>query len=242
MQKKQKLLVIEDEIAIRQGLVDLLVFHGHEVDAAEDGEQGLRMALTGDYQLLLLDIMLPLLDGFSLCTSVKQAIPDQPIIMLTAKSSEEDIIEGLTLGADDYIAKPFSVRELVLRVEAVLKRTCQPASEPTTLKIGRSIEIDPLNRVERQGRDGAPPVHFTRREIDLLLYLQQHNNRPVPREELLEQVWGYHSAMAIETRTVDIHIAKLRRKIETDAKQPRYLITLRGEGYRLLPPDSNYQP
>jgi two-component system response regulator RegX3 len=149
--------------------------------------------------------------------------------MLTAKSSEEDIITGLTLGADDYIAKPFSIRELVLRVTTVLKRSSVHSYSRPILQVG-SIEIDTANLIQINTKT---PCSFSRRELDILDYLQNHSERPVTREELLEQVWGYKQADAIETRTVDIHIAKLRRKIEVNPKKPEYLVTIRGEGYRL---------
>ncbi len=173
--------------------------------------------------------MLPKIDGFSICNRIRERDRDQPIIMLTAKSAEEDIINGLTLGADDYIAKPFSVRELILRVEAVLKRTQALQQECPIITVGR-IQIDCYNLIQL---DDPNPMRFTRREIRILQYLQQHHERPVPREELLEKVWAFRRADHIETRTVDIHIAKLRRKIEPDPRQPKYLVTLRGEGYRL---------
>lgn len=230
MQPKPELLVIEDEEPIIQGLTDVFIFHGYRVDTAMDGQKGLDKALGGNYDLILLDVMLPNLDGFSICNRIRERDRDQPIIMLTAKSAEEDIINGLTLGADDYITKPFSVRELVLRVEAVLKRTHGLSNENPVIQIGR-IKIDCSNLIQV---DNPNPMRFTRREIRILQYLQQHAERPVPREELLEKVWGFRRADSIETRTVDIHIAKLRRKIEPDPGQPQYLVTLRGEGYRLL--------
>ena len=226
---KLKLLIVEDEQAILQGLVDVFVFHGFEVDSADDGKVGLEKALTGKHDLILLDIMLPSIDGFEICNKIRAQDKNQPIIMLTAKSSEEDIITGLTLGADDYIAKPFSVRELVLRVNTVLKRVHLQNHENSILQIA-GIQIDTANLVQINDDN---PRSFSRREIDILHYLQQHSERPVSREELLEQVWGYKQADAIETRTVDIHIAKLRRKIETYPKQPEWIVTVRGEGYRL---------
>ena len=231
MTSKLKLLIVEDEQAILQGLVDVFVFHGFAVDSAEDGKTGLEKALTGNYALILLDVMLPFVDGFTICNKIRDQDKAQPIIMLTAKSSEEDIITGLTLGADDYIAKPFSVRELVLRVHSVLKRSHPQDQENTILQIGR-MQIDCANLIQI---NSDQPCSFSRRELEILRYLQTNSHRPVSREELLQHVWGYHLADAIETRTVDIHIAKLRRKIERDPKQPQYLVTLRGEGYRLLP-------
>lgn len=230
MTNKAKLLIVEDEQAILQGLMDVFVFHGYQVDSAVDGKEGLEKALSQEYDLILLDVMLPFIDGFSICNKVREKDLCQPIIMLTAKSSEQDIITGLTLGADDYISKPFSVRELVLRVESVLKRSQKQIEQLAVLSVG-NIRIDTANL---QQIDSNNPQQFTRREIEILNYLQLHNQRPVPREELLEKVWGYLRAENIETRTVDIHIAKLRRKIEIDPKQPKYLLTVRGEGYRLI--------
>lgn len=226
---KHKLLIIEDEQAILQGLVDVFVFHGFEVDSAADGKEGLEKALTAEYALILLDIMLPTLDGYTICNKIREQDRNQPIIMLTAKASEQDIIMGLTLGADDYIAKPFSVRELVLRVNAVLKRNHQQEHDVSILQIG-NMQIDTANLIQINSEH---PYSFSRRELDILSFLHTNSERPVSREELLEQVWGYKQADTIETRTVDIHIAKLRRKIETDPKQPELLVTVRGEGYRL---------
>jgi len=231
MKAKPRLLIVEDEAAILFGLTDVFVYHGFDVDSAKDGKEGLRKALSGQYDLILLDVMLPNIDGFTLCNKIRERNRDQPVIMLTAKSSEEDIITGLTLGADDYIAKPFSVRELVLRVESVLKRSSRKLREGQKILQVGAIRIDTVNLVQL---DAAEPLAFSRREIDILQYLNHHVERPVSREELLEAVWGYKQAAAIETRTVDIHIAKLRRKIEADPKTPQYLVTLRGEGYRLM--------
>lgn len=230
MQRKPRLLVVEDEAAIRGGLVDVFVYHGYDVDTAVDGEQGLALALTGRYDLILLDVMLPRCDGYAVCEAVRAADRAQPIIMLTAKSAEADVIQGLSLGADDYVAKPFSVAQLVLRVQAVLRRT-RSESETAAIRLNDGIEIDTRNL---SASIGADDVQFTRREIEVLQYLAANAERPVPREELLHKVWGYAKHLDIETRTVDIHIAKLRRKLETDAKHPRHLLTVRGGGYRLV--------
>ena len=231
MQKKAKLLIIEDESAIRTGLVDVFVFHGFDVDYAEDGPSGLEKALSGHFDLILLDVMLPELDGFQVCEKIRAQDRSQPIIMLTARNTDEDIIQGLSLGADDYVAKPFSITQLVLRVQAVLRRSGFDDQPLHQIVLSNQNHIDIQNL---SGRVNGNPVHFTRREIEILQYLHQHNERPVPREELLQQVWGYKADMDIETRTVDIHIAKLRRKLETNPKQPQYLTTVRGGGYRLL--------
>jgi len=231
MQRKLRILIVEDEEAIRTGLSDVLVFHGYEVDCAADGNEGLDKALSGSFDLILLDIMLPGMDGFEICNRIRSQDRDQPIIMLTARSSDEDIIQGLSLGADDYVAKPFSVAQLVLRVQAVLRRSRIAVALDHQLRLGDGIEIDSRNL---SGRRGEQALSFTRREVEILQYLKANSERPVSREELLTRVWGYARNLQLETRTVDIHIAKLRRKIEPDPAQPRYLLTVRGAGYRLM--------
>lgn len=224
------MLVVEDEEAIREGLIDVLVFHGYDVDSAAEGPEGLDKALTGRYDLILLDIMLPGIDGYEICDRVRTEDRHQPIIMLTAKSSDDEIIHGLKLGADDYVPKPFSVQQLVLRIEAVLRRSQVGQEQERTLTVGK-IEIDTENLC---GQLGDEEIAFTKREIQVLCYLAQNPDRPVSREELLAKVWGYAKGLDIETRTVDIHVAKLRRKIEPDPKAPKYLVTVRGAGYRLV--------
>lgn len=230
MGKQTSILVIEDEEAIREGLIDVLVFHGYGVDSAATGPEGLEKAQTGKFDLILLDIMLPGMDGYEICDRIRAEDRDQPIIMLTAKTSDEEIIQGLKLGADDYVPKPFSIQQLVLRIEAVLRRTQAGQEQARTIDLG-TLKIDIVNL---SGRNGSEEITFTRREIELLSYLAQNSDRPISREELLLKVWGYARNLDIETRTVDIHIAKLRRKIETDSKAPRNLITVRGAGYRLV--------
>jgi two-component system alkaline phosphatase synthesis response regulator PhoP len=230
MNRKLRLLIVEDESAIRNGLVDVFVFHGYEVDSVDDGREGLRLAQTGRFDLVLLDVMLPGIDGFEICDRIRQDDREQPIIMLTAKTADEDIIQGLRLGADDYVAKPFSIAQLVLRVEAVLRRSRVAAEQAAAIYLGDSIEIDTDNLC---GKVRGEVSSFTRREMDVLQYLHANSQRPVSREELLTKVWGYARDLDIETRTVDIHIAKLRRKLELDPKQPAFLVTVRGAGYRL---------
>jgi two-component system response regulator RegX3 len=231
MQRKPRLLIVEDEAAIRTGLVDVFVYHGYEVEQAADGERGLALALSGRFDLVVLDVMLPGRNGFDVCAAIRDVDREQPIIMLTAKSADEDVIHGLALGADDYVAKPFSVAQLVLRVQAVLRRARTTIAEAATITLADGTTIDTRNLSARV--DGSE-VRFTRREIEVLQYLSEHRERPVPREELLHRVWGYARHLEIETRTVDIHIAKLRRKLEPDPKQPRHLLTVRGGGYRLV--------
>jgi DNA-binding response OmpR family regulator len=233
MRHKFHLLIIEDEPAILTGLSDLFVYHGYEVDAAQDGRIGLDKALAGAYDLIILDLMLPTLDGFTLCNAIRQHNREQPLIILTAKTTEEDIITGLTLGADDYVGKPFSVRELVLRVEAVLRRSTEWRQQEAQLWVGEQLQVDTRNLIGTQAQR-TDPVLFTRREVEILQYLKQHNDRPVSREALLTAVWGYAQTAHIETRTVDIHIAKLRRKIEPNPAEPQFLVTVRGEGYKLV--------
>jgi two-component system response regulator RegX3 len=230
-QPKPRILVVEDEAAIRDGLADVLVYHGYDVDAVGDGRDGLAKALSGRYDLLLLDVMLPGRDGFAICEAVRKQDREQAIIMLTARTSDEDIVNGLTLGADDYIAKPFSIAQLVLRVKAVMRRSRAGIARAARIKLGDDVEIDTRNLT---GRRGAEVLAFTRREVEILQYLEQNTERPVSRDELLTRVWGYDRTAELETRTVDIHIAKLRRKIESDAKEPRHLVTVRGAGYRLV--------
>ena len=230
MSKRQRLLIIEDEEPIRVGLTDLFVFHGFTVESAADGPTGLNLALSGTFDLILLDLMLPGLDGFAICDRVRAADRAQPIIMLTALGADEDIIRGLKLGADDYVAKPFSITELVLRVQAVLRRSQGALAGAPSLRLG-DLTLDTANLV---GHRGAVQIPFTRREVAIIQYLAAHGERPVSRDELLTKVWGYSRGCGIETRTVDIHIAKLRRKLETDPADPRVLLTVRGVGYRLL--------
>jgi len=231
--RKPRILVVEDEPAIRDGLIDVLLFHQYDVDSAATGPEGLQKALSGRFDLILLDIMLPGMDGYEICDRVRGHDSDQAIIMLTAKTSDEEIVQGLRLGADDYVAKPFSIQQLVLRIEAVLRRSRAGQVRARTIRVP-GMEIDTANL---RGLNGSEEVPFTKREIEVLAYLAEHQDRAVSREELLVKVWGYAKHLEIETRTVDIHIAKLRRKIEADPKHPVSLVTVRGAGYRLLAGD-----
>ncbi|MBL7685505.1 MAG: response regulator transcription factor [Deltaproteobacteria bacterium] len=226
--EKTKILIVEDEESIRQGLIDVFVYHGFEVHAVADGKEACRESLTGRYHLIILDVMLPNMDGFEICQAIRKKDRAQPIIMLTAKGDEEDRIKGLKLGADDYVSKPFSVRELLARAEAVLRRSPKLSFEKEMVYWG-GLKLDPLNlKIEVEDRC----EELTRREVDLLRYLMKHSDRPISRQELLKEVWGYGNTQ-MDTRTVDIHITKLRRKIENDSLNPVYLITIRGEGYKM---------
>jgi two-component system response regulator RegX3 len=230
MTRKIRILVVEDEPAIRSGLEDVFVYHGYAVDAVGDGAAGWERARTGRYDLVLLDVMLPSMSGFEVCDRIRAEDPEQPIIMLTARTTDDDIVAGLKLGADDYVAKPFSVQQLVLRVEAVLRRSRVGVARARTIDLGGLVCIDVPSL---SGRRDGEALAFTRREMDLLEYLAAHTGRAVSRDELLNKVWGHARGAELETRTVDIHVAKLRRKIEPDPGSPRFLLTVRGAGYRL---------
>ncbi len=231
MARKTRILIVEDETAIRTGLVDVFVYHGFEVDTAAEGPEGLEKALSGTFDLVLLDVMLPGMDGFEVCNRIRTVDAEQPIIMLTAKTEDQDIIQGLSLGADDYVAKPFSVAQLVLRVQAVMRRAKIGTDAVNFIRLGDEVEVDVRNLT---GRCRAEEHSFTRREMEILQYLYANAERPVSRDELLNKVWCYAKGIDLETRTVDIHIAKLRRKIEPVPADPRYLVTVRGAGYRLI--------
>ena len=236
MAAKLRLLIVEDEPVVCQGLADVFLYHGYEIDTANDGETAFQKFLKHCYDLIILDVILPARDGFSVCDAIRQRDRNQPIIMLTGRISDDDIVTGLSLGADDYIRKPFSVRELVARVEAVLRRSRKVRGAQHQLTVADGIVIDTRTFAgEVENRQEA--IIFSQREVDLLDYLQRNADRPVSRNELLIEVWGYSKAAHIETRTVDIHVAKLRRKIESDPQKPRYLVTVRNKGYRLLAGD-----
>jgi len=226
---KASILVVEDDPAILHGLLDVFVFHGYQAQGAEEGAEGLRRSIEGDYDLILLDVMLPNLDGLSICREVRKAKPAQAIIMLTAKGSEGDIVEGFKAGADDYVSKPFSLRELMVRVEAVLRRAGKSVGDEQLTVAG--IHFDGRNLLASfQGRS----AELTRREMDIVVYLHRHRDRIVSKKELLKEVWGYADP-EVETRTVDIHILKLRKKIHALDPESALVPTVRGEGYRLEP-------
>ncbi len=193
MTRKSRLLIVEDEAAIRSGLVDVFVYHGYEVEAAEHGEVGLKMALGGTFDLILLDVMLPGIDGFEICNQIRQQDRQQPVIMLTAKSSDEDIVQGLTLGADDYVAKPFSVTQLVLRVQAVLRRSGIGEAGGRENRLINGIVVDSENLCAEVKDE---KIVFTRREMDLLQYLKQQAGRPVGREELRNSSQKYRKPLS----------------------------------------------
>ena len=223
------ILIIEDEIAIAEGLVDLCELNGYRVKHVVDGESGLAEALSGQYGLVLLDLMLPGMDGFTVCDKIREKDKSLPIIILSAKNSDDDIINGLKFGADDYIPKPFSVPMLLARIEAVLRRSRQTMENEGKLVAGNLR----VNFREYTGVRGTEELAFTRKEIEILEYLWNNRDHAIPRSELLRKVWGYENAESVDTRTVDIHITKLRKKIEDDPAYPKLLVTFRGEGYQM---------
>ena len=227
-----RVLIVEDEQSIAEGLVDMCEYRGYKASWAPDGEKGLEGALSGNYDLIILDIMLPKMDGFTVCNKVREVNRELPIIMLSARNSDQDIIDGLALGADDYISKPFSVPQLFARIEAVLRRSRRNVDFENDLVLGDlTIHFREYLGVAADGRE----IPFTRKEIEILQYLNAHRKQTVSRQELLRDVWGYDNAESIDTRTVDIHVTKIRKKIEKVPGAPVYLLTQRGEGYMLRP-------
>ncbi len=226
-QPRAHILIVEDDQAILRGLSDVLVFNGYSVQGIEDGGDGLNAILEGQFDLVLLDVMLPTMDGFSICKQVRQAKPTQPIIMITAKGSEDDIVSGFKVGVDDYVPKPFSLRELIVRVEAVLRRSGKHLGDER-IEL-QSIVFDGKNL---RAQCGNRTEDLTRREMDIMVYLFRHQDRIVSKKELLTEVWRYADA-DIETRTVDIHMLKLRKKLIALDDQADLIKTIRGEGYRL---------
>jgi two-component system response regulator RegX3 len=229
MDGKLAIHVIEDEAAIRSGLCDVLAFHGYAPVGVEDGEEGLRRALVREHALVLLDVMLPGRSGFDVCRALRAERPRQAILMLTARAAEDDVLEGFRAGCDDYVTKPFSVSEVVARVEALLRRAGHlPRPAPAVFDFG-PLRIDPTARTATA--DGRS-IALSRREVEMLALLARERGRIVSRRTLLVEVWGLQHVERIQTRTVDVHMAKLRRKLGGDEGFP--IETVRGEGYRLV--------
>ena len=226
---KASILVVEDDPAILKGLCDVLVFNGYAAEGVPDGRDGCQSALSGEYDLIVLDVMLPGMDGISICREIRRQRPGQPVIMLTAKGSEDDLVAGFNAGADDYVSKPFSLRELMVRVEALLRRSGKAPGDEQIRYAG--ILFDGLN-LKAAYRDRSTPL--TRREMDIFAYLVRHRERIVAKGELLTDVWHYKDP-EVETRTVDIHMLKLRKKIAALTEGSGLIETVRGEGYRLEP-------
>jgi len=223
----QKILIVEDEASLVMTLTDRLQRNGYEVDSASDGEIGMQKALTGSYDLLLLDVMLPLKSGFDICRKVRQSALETPILMLTARGQTIDKVIGLQFGADDYLTKPFDMMELEARIEALLRRAAPKAVTPESSYSFGNVSID--FRSAQVMKDHMPVV-FSAREFHLFRYLVEHRGATISREELLTEVWGYDAMTS--TRTVDVHVAWLRQKIEENPKFPVWILTVRGMGYK----------
>jgi DNA-binding response OmpR family regulator len=221
-----KILVVEDEAILREGLIDLLGSAGHVVEGIADGLSAVERGLDPSFDLLLLDLMLPGMDGIDVCRRLREVRPELPILMLTARGSEEDKVRGLDVGADDYVTKPFGARELLARVDALARRAqAARPDQPRVLEID-DCRID-VGRCE-VWRNGES-VPLTARETSILVWLYIHRGRAVGRAELLERVWEARGDL--QTRTVDMTIANLRQKIERDPKRPRIVVTVKGAGY-----------
>ena len=222
-----RLLIIEDEYAMRTALAGCLEAADYRVITADDGEQGLQKAVDEKPDLILLDIMMPKLDGYALCAELRRLGLATPVLMLTAKGQVEDRVTGLDAGADDYLIKPFSTDELLARVRALLRRVQRQTSAVPELQLG-DIKLD---FVRQQALRGKKELHLTIKEFAMLRLLADAGGEPVSRERFLDEVWGY--ATFPTTRTVDNHIANLRAKLEPDPENPRWIKTVHGVGYRL---------
>jgi DNA-binding response OmpR family regulator len=226
---KQRILIVEDDAAIRRGIVDALQFEGYATLEAADGNKGLQMAVTVECDLILLDLVLPGKDGLEILREVRATRPTLPVIVLTARGEEGDRVEGLRLGADDYVVKPFSVRELLARVQAVLRRSPERPTDVRDVKFPGGV-ADLARREVRY--DGGDRSELSEREAELLRYLASNPGRVVSRDEILSRVWRMNP-QGIETRTIDMHIARLREKLRDDPADPKVIVTVRGKGYML---------
>ena len=234
---KPTILVVDDETSIRSVLATRLAMIGYEILTAGDGETALDIFHRCSPDLVILDVMLPKGDGYSVCKAIR-SVSDAPIIMVTALANLTDRIAGLELGADDYIVKPFSVKELEARIHSILRRFQTPSRHgldaPQIICV-RGLKID---QDKRQVHKGEQPVCLTEIEFKLLKLLANHSGVAVSRDQLLQEIWGYRPRDYFDTRVIDVHVSRLRNKIETDPKNPEYILTIRGEGYMLLDGDS----
>lgn len=227
-QSRAKILVVEDEPNMVVGLRDNFEFEGYEVITARDGVEGLKLALEESPDLVVLDVMMPRMSGLEVCKQLRAQRASIPIIMLTARGQEVDKVVGLELGADDYVTKPFSIRELLARVKAVLRRTAVVPKDMDQHSFG-DVEVDLRRcRVLRSGK----PLDVSSKEFELLKYFICHSGETLSRHRLLEDVWGYEHYPT--TRTVDTHLVRLRQKLEPNPEQPQYFLTVHGTGYRFV--------
>lgn len=222
-----KILIIEDEASLVRILTDLLVRRGYEVQASFNGEDGLKAATTGKYDLIVLDVMLPKMDGFEVCRNLRKSGLRIPILMLTARGETFDKVVGFEGGADDYVTKPYDPDELLARIGALLRRASfSGAGDLRTFEFdGKRVDF-----VKSELIRGKEKIELSERESRLLRFFVQHKGEVVTRETLLQEVWGYQAVPF--TRTVDVHIVWLRQKIEDDPRNPRYILTVHGQGYR----------
>jgi DNA-binding response OmpR family regulator len=224
------ILVVEDDPAIRRGLCDALEFKGYSVLGCDRGDRGLELALSGSPDLVLLDVLLPGIEGFTVLKELRKARPRLPVIMLTARGTEEDRVRGLEEGADDYVVKPFSATELLARVEAVLRRSAERPTDVRSLSLAdRTVDLERLEVVLQNGER----LSISELEADIIRYLVVNPGRPIDRKEMLQRVWG-GNAQEMETRAVDMHIRRLREKLERDPSCPERILTIRNKGYMFV--------
>jgi two-component system alkaline phosphatase synthesis response regulator PhoP len=224
-----RILIVDDEPEMVRGIQDNLRFEGYDTSAAYDGEEALRRATADGPDLVLLDVMMPKVSGWDVCRELRRRGIDVPVIMLTARGEEDDRVRGLELGADDYITKPFALRELLARVRAVLRRP-GPRQKFEEFAFGDARIHRRARRVFKAGTE----LRLTRKEFDLLVYLVEHRGEVVTRDRLLDEVWGYERFPT--TRTVDTHVLRLRRKLERDPDRPVWIETVHGHGYKFVAP------
>lgn len=228
MPSKRTVLVVEDDAAIRRGIADSLQFAGFAVIACGDGIEGREVALTAQLDLAVLDVMLPGCSGFDILSAVRSSRPSLPVILVTARGGEADRVHGLQIGADDYVVKPFSAKELLARVAAVLRRSAERPSDVGRIVLaGRTLDFD---RREVLRADGSR-AQLSEKEAELLRYLVQNGGRAISRSELLERVWGLPAGGDSATRAIDMHIVKLREKLADAPDAPQVVLTVRGKGY-----------
>ncbi len=223
---EEEILIIEDDVSILRGLKDNLTFEGYQVQTESDGTEGLRVALENHFDLLLLDLMLPGVNGYEICRKVKNEKPDLPVIMITARGTEMDKIAGLDIGADDYLTKPFSIPELLARIRAVLRRSKPAQGSMVEYSFGH-VKLD-FRKLRASVNDKE--IKLSSKEFSIMKYFIEHDGEVVQRNELLEAVWGYD--VTPDTRTVDNFILDLRKKIEENPSHPKHIISVRGAGYR----------
>ncbi len=226
----EKILIVEDEVALAEGLRDNFEVEGYQVLLAHDGEEGLKTARSERPDIIILDVMMPKLSGFDVCKALRSGGDQTPIIMLTARTEEVDRVLGLELGADDYVAKPFSMRELTARVKAVLRRRPGKKSKEARIDDIGKIKVDFDHYLAYDQSNNQ--IDMTFKEFEILKFFIQNKGRTVSRDELLDKVWGYE--IYPTSRTVDNHIVKLRKKIEQDPERPKHILTVYGIGYKYI--------